>query len=157
MAKAAKDKKDGQNGLKTWQDVDAAYKQYAQKDANVTYITSILNSERAQREELGAAITAFVEAHTADLGPNKKKLLESGQIGLSKSSSAKSSDEAFTLDYLKKNHLENCYKVKETLDRKALAALGPDVMAAAKVEIVTEYKVSLKPNPRTPNCNLQFM
>ena len=153
MSKTTKDS----GKLKTWQDVDKAYKQYAQKDANVRYITSILRCERDQREELGAAITAFVKDHAADLGPGKKKLLESGQIGLTKGSGVKyTKSEADTLEYVIKNRLENCYKVEETLIVSGLKALGPDVLAAAGVEIVTEEKVSLKPNHQAPAVYVSF-
>ena len=146
MSKTTKDS----GKLKTWQDVDKAYKQYAQKDANV-------RCERDQREELGAAITAFVKDHAADLGPGKKKLLESGQIGLTKGSGVKyTKSEADTLEYVIKNRLENCYKVEETLIVSGLKALGPDVLAAAGVEIVTEEKVSLKPNHQAPAVYVSF-
>lgn len=152
MAKTTKDS----GKLKNWQDVDKAYKQYAQKDANVTYLTAFLNSERDQRKELGESITDFVKSHTAELGPSGKKLLESGQISLTKSMRVEWKDAGETLKYVKNNNLTDCYKVEETLDRKALGKLGPDIMAAAGVEIVTEDKVTLKPNSQSPNCSLNF-
>lgn len=147
---------DAKNKLKTWQDVDKAYKQYVQKAANVDYLGNFVNSERTQRDELEKAIVDFVKAHAADLGPSRKKLLDSGLISLTKSSRVDWDDEAKTLEYVKNNHLTDCYKVKETLDRKALGKLGPDVMAAAGVEIKTEDKVTLKPNSMSPNCSLNF-
>ena len=111
-------------------------------------------SKRVKAKE--EALTAWVEAHPEELGPNNLLSLESGQIKRSVSSSVKWDDAEQTLDYVQKHNLSGCFKVDIKLVRDGFRTLDPDVMKAAGAYIATESKITLKPLSKSPRCSIQF-
>ena len=142
--------------IKNRKDAEAVLAGLAEDEAAVKMFNAYAGEYRSKAQAKKEALTAWVEAHPEELGPTKLLTLESGQIKMASSTSVRCADEEATLEYVLKHNLQSCFKREEKLILAGLKALDPDVQAAAGVEIVTEDKLSIKPQSRSPRCSLQF-
>ena len=143
--------------LKSWEEVDRELKELSKADANITYLKNRSDDIKRARGEREERIRAFVEDHLADLGEARKKLLPSGQVGMTQTTSVQVDDEEACLQYLQRNRLESCIKASFKVVKEALKALGDDVKAAAGVHLVTQSKLSLKPTPQAPTMHIKML
>jgi len=142
--------------IKNRKDAEAVLAGLAEDEAAVKLCNAYAAEFRTKAQAKKEALTAWIEAHPNELGPKKLLTLESGQIKMASATSVRCDDEEATLEYVLKHNLQSCYKREDKLILAGLKALDPDVQAAAGVNVVTEDKLSIKPQPRSPRCSLQF-
>lgn len=135
--------------LKSWEDVDAALREIAEKQLALGDITAEMNRQIlgakaiAEQEskphtdriaKLERDLKEFVEEHRSDLGDVKTKTLNFGEVSfrLSTSVSLPQAKEklADIVRRLKARKMNDCIVVKEEVSKEALKKYGEDTVLA---------------------------
>ncbi|MDO4772974.1 MAG: host-nuclease inhibitor Gam family protein [Bacillota bacterium] len=152
--------------LQSWEEVDKALKAIALSEIAITEIEGDLNKTISEAKEKATAMAAvhkekieeqeklikdYVETHKSDLD-GKTKTLNFGQTGFRKSLSVslpKGKDKlAAIMESLKKNGMEDCIKVEESINKDVLKKYDEEkiirVGASLKKKDVFWYEVNLE-------------
>jgi phage host-nuclease inhibitor protein Gam len=133
--------------LKSWEDVDLHLKEIGEIDITITELETSMNKQisdiklanelsakpqQQRRKRLELEIKEFVDEHKGEI-KGKTRVLAFGSVGFRKSSKLVIQKVKDVIKLLKAKKMENCIKVKESINREVLGTYNDDVLESVGV------------------------
>ncbi len=140
--------------VKTWAQVEQALKRMSLLKSNIAYIDKQNKDLKGELSTVKAAVTEFVLQHKDDLGDQRRRSMETGEVSLRSTTTVVIPDPDKTLEYVMRKGLEACFKQEATLIKDSFKGLDPDDRTAAGVSVVNDDTVTIKPVPVSASLSI---